>query len=165
MSSSTFSLWGCHVCRSTALGVPPHIPDLWGRLYPRHHSLDGSLTPGLSGPLLPSPGLVGCSYTYVKPGFSTAYMPVSVYKEKKQGQRVGRLFQSLLIQVSILIINDLIHYLHIDHVSMCLHTLNSCQGTSILHDDFAVVGFTQSKYREACAALLTHLQQNVKTIL
>lgn len=53
------------------------------------------------------------------------------------------------------------YYLHYGHISMCLHCLHCCQGTSVFHDDFAVVGFTQSKYRQACTALLTHLKQNI----
>lgn len=59
----------------------------------------------------------------------------------------------------------ILYYLHIDRISVCLHSLHSCQGTSILHDDFAVVGFTQSKDREACTALLTHLQQDMNIIV
>lgn len=57
------------------------------------------------------------------------------------------------------------YYLHIEHIRMCFHSLHSSQGTSIFHDDFAVVGFAQSKDRETCTALLTHLQQNVNIIL
>lgn len=57
------------------------------------------------------------------------------------------------------------YYLHIDRISMRLHCLHSSQSTSILHDDFAVVGFTQSEDREARTALFTHLKQIIDTIL
>lgn len=47
---------------------------------------------------------------------------------------------------------------------MDLHGLHSSYDTSVLHDDITVVGFSQSKNREACAGLLTDLQESMDTV-